>query len=54
MEHAELPKEIMMMHNPAEEIWGEPYRSGRLSTSFTNGKGQWLNPLMLKRRTENE
>jgi hypothetical protein len=39
MEHAELPKEMMMMYNPAEEIWGEPHRSGRLPTSFVNGKG---------------
>ena len=39
MENAELQKEIMMMYNPAEEIWGEPHRSERLPTSFTNGKG---------------
>jgi hypothetical protein len=40
---------MMMMYNTAEEIWGEPNRSGRLPTSFANGKGSWLNPLMLKR-----
>jgi len=28
-----------MMCNPAEEIWGEPYRSGRFPASFANGKG---------------
>jgi len=27
------------VNNPAEEIWGEPYTSGRLPTSFVNGKG---------------
>jgi hypothetical protein len=29
----------MMMYIPAEEIWGESYRNGRLPTSFANGKG---------------
>jgi hypothetical protein len=36
MEHAQLPKEIMMKYNPAEEISGVPYRSGRLQTSIAN------------------
>jgi hypothetical protein len=44
----------MMMYNPSGEIWGEPYRSGRLSTHYANGTGQRLNPLVLKRRMENE
>ena len=39
MEQAVLPKEIIMLYNLAEEIWAEPYRSGRLPTSFANGKG---------------
>jgi hypothetical protein len=38
IEHAELPKEIMMMYNPAEEIWGEPCISGTLPMYFANGR----------------
>jgi hypothetical protein len=29
----------MMKYNPAEEISGVPYRSGRLQTSIANWKG---------------
>jgi hypothetical protein len=35
----QLLKELMIIYNPAEEILGEPYRSGRLQTYIANRKG---------------